>query len=51
MGIMIFMLKSQRRVFRWPNNFRARLYTDINAYKLHSCMTTVFISCVVNCKY
>ena len=26
MGIMIFMLKSQRRAFRWPNNFRARLY-------------------------
>ena len=27
MGIMIFILKSQRRAFRWPNNFRARLYT------------------------
>ena len=26
MGIMIFMLKSQRRAFRWPNNLRARLY-------------------------
>ena len=27
MGIMIFMLKSQRRAFRWPNNLRARLYS------------------------
>ena len=26
MGIMIFMLKSQRHAFRWPNNLRARLY-------------------------
>ena len=26
MGIMIFMLKLQRRAFRWPNNLRARLY-------------------------
>ena len=26
MGIMIFMLKSQRRAFRWPNNLCARLY-------------------------
>ena len=26
MGIMIFMLKSQRRAFRWLNNLRARLY-------------------------
>ena len=26
MGIMIFMLKSQRRALRWPNNLCARLY-------------------------
>ena len=26
MGIMIFMLKSQRRAFRWPNNMCARQY-------------------------
>ena len=26
MGIMIFMLKSQRRTLRWPNNLCARLY-------------------------
>ena len=25
MGIMIFMLKSQRRANKWPNNLRARL--------------------------
>ena len=29
MGIMIFMLKSQRRAFRWPNNLCARLYIII----------------------
>ena len=23
------MLKSQRRAFRWPNNFRVRLYVEI----------------------
>ena len=28
MGIMIFVLKSQRRAFRWPNNLCARLYID-----------------------
>ena len=33
MGIMIFMLKSQRRAFRWPNNLRARLYIYI--YMMH----------------
>ena len=27
---MISMLKSQRRAFRWPNNFRARLYITIS---------------------
>ena len=27
MGMMIFMLKSQCRAFRWPNNLRARLYS------------------------
>ena len=33
MGIMISMLKSQRRALRWPNNFRARLYMyDIQLY-------------------
>ena len=32
-------------------NSRTCIHTDINAHKLHSCMTTVFISCVVNCKY
>ena len=33
MGIMIFMLKSQRRAFRWPNNFRARLYITITIFE------------------
>ena len=35
MGIMIFMLKSQRRAFRWPNNFRARLYMQYVHCTLH----------------
>ena len=26
MGIVIFMLKSQRRAFRWPNDLCARLW-------------------------
>ena len=33
MGIMIFMLKSQRRAFRCSNNLRARLYIHIASYK------------------
>ena len=32
MGIMIFMLKSQRRAFRWPNNLCARLYIRPTLY-------------------
>ena len=32
MGIMIFMLKSQRRAFRWPNNLRARLYIILSLH-------------------
>ena len=38
MGIMIFMLKSQRRAFRWPNNFRAPLYI-YDAYILISVLS------------
>ena len=41
MGIMRFMLKSQRRASRWPNNLCARLYmllytkyTAIRKYKI-----------------
>ena len=44
MGIMIFMLKSQRRAFRWPNNFRARLYMYIvqcTLYNIHCRMYIV----------
>ena len=32
MGIMIFMLKSQRRAFRWPNDLCARLYMSDYTY-------------------
>ena len=35
MGIMIFMLKSHRRAFGWPNNLRARLYYS---YITQKCM-------------
>ena len=35
MGIMIFMLKSQRRAFRWPNNLRARLYMQLICQKYY----------------
>ena len=35
MGTMIFMLKSQRRTFRWPNNLRARLYTSVGKLPVH----------------
>ena len=41
MGIMIFMLKLQRRALMWPNNLCARLYIhniyiyiDIETYKI-----------------
>ena len=30
------MLKSQRRAFRWPNNFRARLYSNNNNKMVYS---------------
>ena len=39
MGIMIFMLKSQRRAFRWPNNFRARLYSTLYSVQFRRTMT------------
>ena len=44
MGIMIFMLKSQRRTFRWPNNLRARLYiVNIRVWHVHMYTSTLHI--------
>ena len=42
MGIIIFMLKSQRRAFRWPNNFRARLYIQCTVNTVHEKVSQVF---------
>ena len=60
MGIMISMLKSQRRAFRWQNNFRARLYTihvlyyssqRLTSYSWKLILQDVVIICQYNMKY
>ena len=51
MGIMIFMLKSQRLAFRWPNNFRARLYMYIvqcTLYYVYCIMYMYFVHCMIS---
>ena len=45
MGIMIFMLKSQRRAFRWPNNLRARLYIIQILYIIHFIIYNYICAC------
>ena len=44
MGIMIFMLKSHCRAFRWPNNLRARLYSycSVSYYGISYCVVVLF---------
>ena len=43
MGIMISMLKSQRRAFRWPNNFHARLYTVVYNTLQYAIHYTIYV--------
>ena len=50
MGIMIFILKSQRRAFRWPNNFRARLYLCQKLYGVMKSRQAFFPSPLAFCK-
>ena len=49
MGIMIFMLKSQRRAFRWPNNLTTEYLLVITsmlpANKLEFIITMFWIMC------
>ena len=44
---MIFVSKSQRRAFRWPNNLCARLYTA--SVCVHDCILPQFVCTTVYC--